>query len=154
MTESNAVRRTIAAPADVVWSLVSDVTRMGEWSPETTACDWKGGASGPAVGAKFAGKNRNGKKSWSTACTVKDCEPGRSFSFLVSAVGLSVAEWGYRIEPTPEGCVVEEYWVDRRNGLVKALGKPLSGVEDRDSHNRAGMETTLANLAAVAEAQA
>ena len=45
-----------------------------------------------------------------------------------------------------------ETWTDERNPLVKALGKLVSGVSDRASHNRAGMEQTLANLKAAAEA--
>ena len=51
-----------------------------------------------------------------------------------------------------DGCTVTESWDDERGGLAKALGKPISGVADRISHNRAGMEETLRNLKATAEA--
>ena len=71
----------IAAAPDVVWSLISDVTRMGEWSPEATGAIWKGDASGPDLGAKFTGTNANGKKAWKTDCEVTTCEPGRAFAF-------------------------------------------------------------------------
>ena len=48
---------TIAAPISAVFAAVTDVTRMGEWSPECVACRWVGDATGPAVGAKFEGDN-------------------------------------------------------------------------------------------------
>jgi len=34
MTYSTAVTRDIAAPSEKVWALVTDLPRMGEWSPE------------------------------------------------------------------------------------------------------------------------
>jgi hypothetical protein len=49
------------ASPDRVWELVSDVTRVGEFSPETFEAEWLGGASGPEVGARFRGHvKRNG----------------------------------------------------------------------------------------------
>ncbi|MGZ4713319.1 MAG: SRPBCC family protein [Acidimicrobiia bacterium] len=146
-----SVETDIAAAPETVWSLISDITRMGEWSPESTGGKWKGGASGPAVGAKFAGTNANGKKSWSTDCEVTDCEPGRTFGFRVTAVGLKIARWNYVIEPTPTGSHVTETWTDDRGGFAKFAGKLASGVADRAPHNRAGMEQTLAALKAAAE---
>ncbi|HAS09465.1 MAG TPA: SRPBCC family protein, partial [Acidimicrobiaceae bacterium] len=50
-----SVSREIAAPPQRVWELISDITRMGEWSPETTGGKWLKGATGPAVGARFRG---------------------------------------------------------------------------------------------------
>jgi hypothetical protein len=41
------------APPDQVWELVSDVTRIGEFSPETFEARWRRGLDGPEVGAKF-----------------------------------------------------------------------------------------------------
>jgi hypothetical protein len=149
--EQVRVERNISAPADLVWSMVSDVTRMGEWSPETVAGQWLGDATGPVVGARFKGKNRNGARRWSTVSTVTSCEPGRSFVFEVKAGPLGVAEWGYLLEPTPEGCTVTETWTDQRGALVAFLGRPMSGVADRETHNRAGMEATLERLGAAAE---
>ncbi len=149
-----SVSRHIAAPAATVWQMISDVTRMGEWSPETTRAAWSKGASGPTLGARFSGDNRNGKKTWSMGCTVDECEAGRTFGFAVAAGPLKVAHWSYRIEPDPgdgTGCTVTEMWTDRRGWLVGKLGKPVSGVADRASHNRAGMEQTLERLAAAAE---
>jgi len=42
----------MAAPPEQVWDLVSDVTRIGSYSPETFEAEWIEGATGPAVGAR------------------------------------------------------------------------------------------------------
>jgi hypothetical protein len=146
-----SVSQAVNAPADHAWALVSDVTRMGEWSPETTSAEWLGGARGPAPGAKFRGTNRNGKKSWKSVATIIDAEPGRAFGFRVKAMGLNVADWTYTFEPTATGCVVTERWTDRRGMLMKAMSPKATGVADRAEHNRSGMEQTLERLAAAAE---
>ena len=70
MSDEVSVSRDIAAPAEKVWAMVADVTRMPEWSPENTGCTWRGGATGPTTGAKFRGSNRVGKRSWKTDAVV------------------------------------------------------------------------------------
>lgn len=144
-------RIDIAATPDTVWNLVSDVTRMGEWSPEATGAVWKGRATGPALGARFTGTNANGSKTWTTSCEVTSCDAGRAFGFRVKAAGLKVAQWDYRIEPTATGCTVTETWTDDRGALITWLGKLVTGVADREAHNRAGIAETLTALKAAAE---
>jgi hypothetical protein len=145
------VERDVGAPAEEVWAMVSDVTRMGEWSPENTGGEWVGGATGPAVGAKFKGRNQRGWRRWSTKAEVVEAEPGRAFAFDISAGPLVVARWSYRFEPTDSGCRVTESWEDKRGGVIKVVGRLATGVADRAEHNRQGMTTTLANLAKSAE---
>jgi len=145
------VTREIRAPAELVWGLVADVTRMPEWSPQTIAIEWLRGANRPVRGASFRGTNRNGTKTWKSVSTVVDADPGKAFSFLVKVGGMSVAEWGYTFAPTADGCAVTESWTDRRNPLLKLLSGPATGVADRASHNRAGMTQTLERLATAAE---
>jgi uncharacterized protein YndB with AHSA1/START domain len=148
---SVSVSRDMNAPAERVWAMVADITRMGEWSPENVGGKWLGGATSAQPGAKFRGENRNAKRTWNTVGEVADADPGRRFSFRVTAVGLKVAEWVYDFEPTAAGCRVTETWIDQRGRIAKALGKPVSGVGDRASHNRAGIEQTLDRLATAAE---
>jgi len=71
--------------------------------------------------------------------------------FRVKAGGLNVAEWSYQFEPIPAGCRVTESWTDRRNPVLKLVSGRVTGVADRASHNRRGMEETLQRLAAAAE---
>lgn len=66
MTSDVSVTRDIDAPAERVWTMVSDLPRMGEWSPENVGGEWLGDASGPETGARFVGRNENGRKTWKT----------------------------------------------------------------------------------------
>lgn len=154
MSSDVSVSREMAASPDVVWAMVSDLRRMGEWSPENVGGEWLGGATGPVPGAKFRGANVNGSKKWKSVVTVRDADPGRRFSFRVTALGVKIADWGYDVEPTPTGCRVTETWTDLRPGWFKPISRVASGVAERESHTRAGVEVTLDRLAAAAEAGA
>lgn len=151
MAEAVGDSTVIEAPAQRVYAMVSDVTRMPEWSPEQAAARWIGGATGPAVGARFRGSNRNGRRHWSTTCTVTAAEPGKRFAFRVSSYGLPVAEWSYDLADTNAGCVVTESTVDRRGWLIRYGGGVVTGVWQRPVHNLDGIRRTLAALKAAAE---
>jgi uncharacterized protein YndB with AHSA1/START domain len=150
MTQPVSVTRDIAASPEKVWTLVTDLPRMGEWSPENQGGSWSKGATGPAVGATFKGRNSNGKKSWGTSVVVNVCDAPRKFSFGLMVFGKNWCDWVYEIEATPTGCRVTHSWIDHRSTLADKLGKFASGVSDRASHNRANMEVTLEKLAQAA----
>lgn len=153
MSEPVSVFRAVSAPAQTVWALVSDVTRMGQWSPETRSCRWLRGATAAALGASFQGSNRNRNRRWKTSCTIDECEPGKSFGFYVHFGPKRLSHWSYRFEETNEGtsCVVTESMTNFVGPRMSKMGGMISGVSDRSTHNRATMTTTLANLAAAAE---
>lgn len=146
-----SVTRDIAAPAEKVFQMVTDLPRMGEWSPENKGGQWAKGADGPAVGVVFKGRNSNGKRSWSTSVKVNAYEAPRTFSFGLMVFGTNWCDWVYEVEPTATGCRVTHSWVDHRSKVSVTLGKWVSGVADRASHNRANMEATLDKLASAAE---
>jgi Polyketide cyclase / dehydrase and lipid transport len=147
----------VAAGPEVVWGLVSDLARMGDWSPECTGVKWAGaapGPSGPTVGAVFKGRNRNGIRRWSTKGTIVVADPNRRIAWDIAALGLPGARWSYTIEPGDGGCRVTESWEDKRGALLSFVGPMATGVKDRAAHNEAGMRTTLERLKAAAEARA
>lgn len=155
MTEKPKVSATVhvAASPDKVYAMVSDLTRMGEWSPEATGGSWVGGASGPTVGAKFKGDNANGGKKWKAVSKVTEASAPTRFAF-VNAIGpLKTAEWCYEITPVDGGaaCEVTESWMLHAPGLIGALGKFVTGVADRPAHTKAMIDTTLARIKESAE---
>ncbi len=145
------VDRIVAAPAEVLYELVSDVTKMGSWSPETTSCRWLGAATGPAVGARFRGANRQGWRRWSTTSTVVSAEPGHQFAFEVTLGPFPISRWSYDFVPEGDRCRLTETWTDLRQAWMVRISPVVMGVPDRAGHNREGMEATLANLARAAE---
>ncbi|MCB1014804.1 MAG: SRPBCC family protein [Acidimicrobiales bacterium] len=153
MADEIEVQAEVAASPSDLYAMVSDVERMGEWSPENVSCRWADGASGPTVGARFSGRNRRGWRRWSTVNEVVEADPGRVFAFRTSSMGLPVARWRYTFAgDEPDGpCTVTETWVDERGALIRVAGRLATGVADRASHNRDGMRQTLEALKAAAE---
>ena len=148
MSKTVSVSCEVAASPEVVWAMVTDLPRMGEWSPENQGGEWGKGATGPAVGARIKGRNKNAKKSWSTSVVVNACEEPTKFSFGLMVFGKNWCDWVYEIQPTPQGSLVTHSWVDHRSAFASKLGKVVSGVEDRAAHNKGNMEATLQKLAA------
>lgn len=140
------------APNDV-YAVVSDVTRTGEWSPENVGGRWVGGASGPAVGARFVGSNRRGWARWSTTCRVTDAEPGRRFAFEVTWTVFPVARWDYEFSAADGGTEVRLTWTDRRDGvrgrILSVGGRVLTGTNRDATVIGKNIARSLANLSDV-----
>jgi hypothetical protein len=143
---------TVAAPADLVYALVADLPRMGEWSPECERVTWRGGATCAAAGAQFIGHNRAGAVRWMTQGRVVVAEPGRHLAFEISFGLLKIARWAYAIAPCeadPSSCTVTEEWTDRRPGWYR--GPADRALGSRLKINQQGMVETLASLRLAAE---
>jgi uncharacterized protein YndB with AHSA1/START domain len=142
----------MSAPADRIWELVSDVTRIGRYSPETFEGEWLEGATGPAVGAKFRGhvkRNRKGPIYWTT-CTVLTSEPGREFSFGVGPSTSPLNVWTYRLVPAGDGTDVTESFHLAPKPALRLYWALLGRARGRT--NRNGMRTTLERVKAEVEA--
>ena len=150
---TDSVTVTMAAPPAAVWALVTDVTRIGEFSPETLEWRWINGATGPAVGAKFQGhvkRNGRGPMYWTT-CRVVECEPERAFAFLVEAPGTSagVNTWRYALRPTDAGTEVTESFTLTPSIFIKVYWTLFGAL--RTKTNVRGMRETLERIKAVVE---
>lgn len=107
------------APAERVWLLISDVTQIGRFSPETFEAEWLDDVTAATEGARFRGhvkRNEKGPVYW-TECTVVTCEPGREFAFAVRSrpFGLPIAArstvrltWSYVLRDADVGTDVTE----------------------------------------------
>ena len=152
MSEQVSVKRHIAASADSLYDLVSDLPRMGEWSNENTGGKWVGKGAAGQVGSRFKGTNRNGRHGWTTTSTVVAANPAQQFAFDVTTGPVKISRWAYLFESHDDGTTtVTETWTDHRPSLLVKPTGMLSGVKDRVAFSRAGMERTLEALAATAE---
>lgn len=97
-----------ASPAEV-YALVSDLTRMGHWSPEATGGEWRDGGLG-AVGDWFDGHNKSGDREWSRASQVAVAEPGREFTFVTGGIEKNCTWWSYVMAPSETGTTLTERW--------------------------------------------
>jgi uncharacterized protein YndB with AHSA1/START domain len=139
------------APAEKIWELLSDVTSIGKYSPETFEAKWIEG-DGPAIGARFKGhvkRNGRGPIYW-TKCIVTASEPGREFAFAVEGPGgKPMNTWRYQLEPSGDGTDVTESFRLSNVLPLRIYWKLLGWARGRTNVN--GMRTTLERIKAVVE---
>jgi len=151
----------VAAPAAVVWELVSDPAMPARFSAEFQEGSWDPEAPGPALGARILGHNRHPSiGEWRTISIVVACDPGRRFSWAVGSAENPAATWSFEIEPDAgraDSVVVRQRAVmgPGPSGLTAAVeGRP--DLEERivarrlAEHER-NMRATLEGIKALAE---
>jgi uncharacterized protein YndB with AHSA1/START domain len=140
----------IDAPPSVVWGVVSDLRRMGEWSPQCVRMVVLGREV--RVGTWTVNLNRQGWKRWPTTARVVVFEPEQALAFRIPA---NRSVWTYELEPTPTGTLLTE---SRRApaGISAAsnvlVGASLGGTETFESSLSDGIRQTLERIKAAAEA--
>jgi Polyketide cyclase / dehydrase and lipid transport len=145
---------TIAASPEVVYDLVADVTRMGEWSPVCTGGEWDDDTR-----AWFTGSNSANDRTWQTRCRVDVAERGREFTFVNYGMAgdIALVRWRYTFAPVAGGTEVAESWevLDNYPGFLTKMAPSLDPAEYLDgvvAPTKQGMAETLTRLKATAEA--
>ena len=149
-----AVTLHMNAAPEKVWGLISDITKMGEYSPEVVEAEWLDGATGPAVGARYRGHVKRNEKwpvlYWTT-CEITDCKAGEVFEFAVVFGSRKTNVWRYEFRGSAaDGTDVTESY-DLGDNLFTKIWYPLGGFL-RDRRNQRDMLRTLERVKAVAEA--
>ena len=137
----------VGASPEAVYDLVSDITRMSEWSPETYKTEWVGGATGPAAGARFRGWNKAGPIRWFTDPVVDVAERGKEFTFTTTFFGKGrLTTWSFVMQPSASGGTdLSESWSENSSLMDRLLpSRRVAGLQK-------GMEETLARIKAAAE---
>ena len=75
------VQIAVKAPVEAVRNVVSDITRVGEWSGECKGCEWVGSVSEPKSGARFRGRNRRGGMRWTRLGEIDVADPPKDLSW-------------------------------------------------------------------------
>jgi hypothetical protein len=151
----DSVELVIDADAATLYDMVSDLPRIGEWSPECERVEWEGDVTKPVEGTEFVGHNAVGpgrRIRYKRHGTVLTADRGRAFSFITDEGGRPSTAWHYRFEPLGDGStrVTEGYEVRWIPKWARILDVPTN----RHKELLRGMRTTLERLKAAAEAEA
>lgn len=142
---------TVDATPAAVWILVSDLRKMGQWSPECRKVIVWGGQV--KQGTWFAGINRRNFVVWPTVCTVHRFDEGRLVGWRVLQ---NRAQWSYELVSDGLGgtrLVERREMPDGAPPLAALFAQRLlGGVERHEREVRAGMRTTLHRVKAAVEA--
>ncbi len=143
---------SVAATPDALYELVSDVTKMGQWSPICKACWWDDEPGGPRVGAWFTGRNETPERTWETRCRVVAATPGQEFAWEVNDGWV---HWGYTFAADGSGALLTENWEFLPAGIAgfhERFGPQASDeIEKRRSAAVSGIPATLAAIKTAAE---
>jgi hypothetical protein len=149
----------IARQPHVLYDLVSDVTRMSEWSPVCKECWWEEDG-GPHVGAWFVGRNefpdRSGdtRSQWESRSEVTVANRGREFAYVVAG---SWMRFSYSFASALGGTRVTETWRFLPRGLVsfhERFGDDADvQIAKRAEAAHQGIQGTLAAIKQLAEAE-
>jgi uncharacterized protein YndB with AHSA1/START domain len=145
------VEATTAASPEAVWAIVSDPTRVGEWSHECQGADWVNGATEATPGARFRGRNRLEKAKWTRTNEVVSIVPPRQLSWrtIPSTLYPDSTIWTIEVEPAPGGTrIVQRFEVVKLNPLV---GWIFYTLIPRHRDRSAALTEDLRQLGAVAE---
>lgn len=124
LPKSGSVTVEVEASPDQVWTLLADIARAGEWSHETQGGEWLDGATGPAVGARFRGSNKNGRMRWSRVCEVTTADAPRTIAWRTVRTRLypDSSVWTFDLEPTERGCrITQRFDVVSANPIADRL---------------------------------
>lgn len=134
----------VAAPPEAVWAVVSDLRRMGEWSPQCRRMYVLGGDV--RRGTRTFNLNRRGWLRWPTTSRVVVFEPEREVAFRIAQNRMI---WTFALEPTATGTrVTESRTMPDGSGRASALlvQHLLGGTEEFEQELADGMASTLARI--------
>jgi hypothetical protein len=150
----------VDAPPDALWPLVSDIALPLRFSAELQAVEWSGGATGPAQGATFRGRNHHpAVGEWETTSTITEYEPGAVFGWAVGDPDHPSATWRFTLRPEGDGTRLTQ-WMrmgPARSGINPAIDampdKEHRILERRLAEHRVNMTATLEGIKALAEGE-
>ena len=138
----------VAAPPEAVWRVLTDPTRIPEWSHE--CCDVELFDIAPVgLGFRFRGRNRVGWNRWSRMCTVFRCNANTDFAYATSGGPGDTTAWHFRLEPTATGTrLTQAYQIVSMPAWLSAM---VSVQIPAHSDRTAALREDLRRLAALAE---
>jgi hypothetical protein len=137
----------IDAARAVVYDVLADITRTGEWSPECRACEWIDGHG--RVGSRFRGHNRRGLARWTTTAEVIAADRPTVFAFATLHRGRHSTRWTYTLAGNGTTTLTESFEAVSTPWLIAVAERLL--IRNRQQQLEAGIDATLARIKSIAE---
>jgi uncharacterized protein YndB with AHSA1/START domain len=135
----------IDAPTDVVWELLSDLSRMRRWSPQVVRTFVRGGRT--EQGATMVNINRRGLRVWPTQAKVVAFEPGQKLAFRIRE---NWTIWSFTLGPTADGGTRVVQRREAPRGIsdvsVRLTKVALGGTDRFTAELERGMQQTLQRI--------
>ena len=122
----------IAAPAERVWEVLTDVEKWSEWTETVTSV--KRVDDGPLRSGSRAKIDQ--PKIPETEYVVTALEPGRSFTWVATGPGVKTTA-RHDVEPLPNGSTRVTLAVEQAGVLGSVMGRFYRGLTDRYLANEA-----------------
>jgi hypothetical protein len=154
-----SVSTEVAAPAAVLWPLITDIDLPSRFSTEFQGATWVEPFTGPEVGALFDGTNEHPVVGrWTVRCCVSVCEPQRAFGWDPGGPDATLSKWRFTLDP--HGDTTTLTFTAQMglgpSGLTPALearpDREEQIVENRLEEWRVNMEATVEGIKRLAEA--
>ena len=98
------VEADIRADPAAVWAQVTDINLPARFSEEFVGADWEASCDGPALGARFVGRNTHpGRGDWEVPCVVDVFEEQAAFGWCTNSVDSPGARWRFELVPVVGG---------------------------------------------------
>ena len=151
---------TVAAPPERVWALVCDINVAARFSTEFAGAEWLD--PGPAVGARFVGRNEHpALGGWETTSVITAYDPPHEFAWAVTDAEHPSSTWWYVFDDVGDGTVVVHHG-GRMGPAPSGLSIAIEAMPDKEERIvarrldewRANIGATLAGIKALAEVSA
>jgi len=144
---------TVPVDPDLIWDVVRDVPRVGEWSLECIGAEWLDGATEAVPGARFHGRNRAGMLRWGRVCEIVEVKDREMvWRTVPTTIYPDVVEWRMRITAVDDGAHIEQTY--RVISMPPAFDLFYATINPGHRDRRAALNEDLRRLATVAASTA
>lgn len=140
-----------------MWDLATDINIASRFQNEFAEAEWID--DGPALNARFVGRNTRGEREWETTSWVVAYGPKRTFGWVASDRDNPGATWTYFLDETDTGTILRYHRVlgPGPSGLTSAIERHPEAEEEiiasRDDEQRQNMQAVIEGIKHLAESR-
>jgi len=155
LPQSGAAEVVVDAAPEAVWTVLADVTRIGEWSHECRGAEWLDGATAAAPGVRFRGRNKVGALvRWARVCVIRAVDAPHELVWETVGPPLmrDASLWRVRLDPVDGGTRIRQEF--RILSMAAWADRVVAAVIPAHRDRIAALEADLRQLGEVARVSA